>query len=72
MKHCNLDIIGYWVIEASCKIEKGLELCPSPPNCSKIPKIIDLLAYIYQLAKVGDLMSCGSEDIFKNVLGFMY
>ena len=23
-------------------------------------------AYIYQLGKFGDLMSCGSKDIFKN------
>ena len=26
-----------------------------------------VLAYIYQLAKFGDLMSCGSKDIFENV-----
>ena len=25
-------------------------------------------AYIYQLAKFGDLMSCDSKDILKNVL----
>ena len=30
------------------------------------------LAYIYQLAKFGDFMSCGSKDIFKNVPCLMY
>ena len=32
----------------------------------KILKSI-VLAYIYQLTKYGDLMSCGSKDIFKNI-----
>ena len=27
------------------------------------------LAYIYQLIEFGDLMSCGSKDIFKNASG---
>ena len=31
-----------------------------------------VLAYIYQLAKFGDLMSCGSKDILKNVPFLMY
>ena len=30
------------------------------------------LAYIYQLAKFGDFMSCGSKDIFKNVSCLLY
>ena len=34
-------------------------------------KIIGL-AYIYQLAKFGDFMSCGSKDIFKNASCLMY
>ena len=37
----------------------------------KILKII-ALDYIYQLAKYGDLMSCGSKDIFKNAPHLMY
>ena len=36
-----------------------------PQIVQKIPEIVDL-AYIYQLAKFGDLMSCGVKDIFKN------
>ena len=35
MKQWNLNIIGYWVIGSGYWIEKGLELSPSPPNCSK-------------------------------------
>ena len=34
-------------------------------------KII-VLAYIYQLAKFGDLMSCGSKNVFKNASCLMY
>ena len=30
------------------------------------------LAYIYQLAKFGDFMSCGSKDIFRNAPCLMY
>ena len=30
------------------------------------------LAYIYQVAKFGDSMSCGSKDIFKNASCLMY
>ena len=37
----------------------------------KIPEII-ALAYIYQTAKFGDLMSCGSKDIFRNAPCLMY
>ena len=28
--------------------------------------------YIYQFAKYGDLLSCGSKDIFQNALCLMY
>ena len=35
LKHWNLDIVGYWVIGTGCKIEKDLELSPSPLNFSK-------------------------------------
>ena len=35
MKQWNLDITGYLVTAAVCLIEKGLELSPSPPKCSK-------------------------------------
>ena len=38
----------------------------------QIVQIIIILAYIYQLAQFGDLMSCGSKDIFKNAPCFMY
>ena len=34
-------------------------------------KIITL-AYIYQLAKFGDFMSCNAKDIFKNVPCLVY
>ena len=30
------------------------------------------LTYIYQLAKFGDLMGCGSKNIFKNAPCLMY
>ena len=30
------------------------------------------IAYIYQLAKFGKFMSCGSKDMFKNVPCLMY
>ena len=34
-------------------------------------KII-VLAYIHQLAKIGDFMICGSKDTFKNTPCLMY
>ena len=47
MKHCNIDIIVYWVIGAGCLIKKDLELSPSPPNCSKNSwKLLPLLISI--------------------------
>ena len=63
MKHWYLDIIDYGVFGEGCKIEKDLELSPSPANCSSkgFPKII-VLVYNYLLTKFGDLMSCGSKD----------
>ena len=47
MKHWKLDIISYWVIGASCQIEKSLELSPSPPNRSRdfrkiLPSLISI------------------------------
>ena len=45
------------------------------PHSSKLFKRflkIIALAYIYQLGKFGDLMSCGSKDIFKNAPCLMY
>ena len=30
------------------------------------------LAYIYQLARFGDFMSCGSKDTFQNAPYLMY
>ena len=45
---------------------KGPETWPQSSELFKrFLKIIDLV-YIYQLAKFGDLTSCGSIDIFKN------
>ena len=59
MKHCNLDITGYCVIGAGCYIEKDLELKPSPLRIVQRIHENYALAYIYQMAKFGDLMSCG-------------
>ena len=45
------------------------------PQYSKLFKRflkIIALAYIYQLTKFGDLMSCGSKDIVKNAPCLMY
>ena len=60
----NYNKIGHWVIRAGCKIEKGLELSPSTPKCSRVLKII-ALAYICQLAKFDDLMR---ELLFKRYI----
>ena len=44
IKHWNHDIMGYRVNGAGCKIEKDLELSPSPSNCSKNSwKLLSLL-----------------------------
>ena len=66
VKHWNLDIIGYWVIAAGCWIEKDLEHSPKTFRLFKRFLKIIVLAYIYQLVKSDDLMSCGSKDVFKN------
>ena len=67
MKHCNLKITGYWVIEAGLWIEENLELSPQSSKLLKRFLKIIALVYIYQLVKFGDLTSCGSKNIFKNV-----
>ena len=69
VKHWNLNITGYWVIGAGCLIEMTWNLALQ--IVLKIPEII-AIAYIYQIAKFGDLMSCGSKDIFRNVPCLMY
>ena len=51
---------------------KGLGIYPQFPKLFKrLPKII-VLAYIYQLAKFGDFMICGSKDLFKNAPYLIY
>ena len=72
LKHWNLEIIGYWVFGAGSYIEKDLELSPCPPNCSKDFRKVFVLVYIYELAKFGDLISCGLKDIFKDAPCLMY
>ena len=52
-------------------MEKGLELSPNPPNRSKVSEKY-CPAYIYELTEFGGLMSCGSNDIFKNAPCLMY
>ena len=46
------------------KLKSSWNLAPFPQIVQKIPKIYCSCLY-YQLAKFGDLMSCGSNDIFK-------
>ena len=68
MKHWNLDMIGYWVIWAGCLIKKDKRTW-NLAQSSKLFKIflkIVPLAYIHQLTKFGDLLSCGSKNIVKN------
>ena len=48
-------------------MKRTWNLVPVLQIVQKIPEII-ALDYIYQLAKFGDLMSCGSKVIFKNAL----
>ena len=69
----NLNIIGYWVIGAGFLLKGIWNLSPTPIRqiIQKTPEII-ALAYIYQLAKFGDLVSCVSKDIFKTVPCLMY
>ena len=49
-------------------MEKDLELGSS----SKLSKIFLKIMALYQLAKFGDLMSCGSKHVFKNAPFLMY
>ena len=60
VKHWNLDITGYWVIGAVAKLEKP----HSSKLCKRFLKTM-ILAYIYQLAKFDDLISCASKDMLK-------
>ena len=60
MKHWNLE-----------KLEQAAKLTRTW-NLAQVLLIVIALAYIYQLAHFGDFMSCGSEDIFKNVPCLMY
>ena len=47
VKHWNLEITSYWVIGASCSMQKDLELSPCPPNYSKdFWKLLPLLISI--------------------------
>ena len=62
----NLDITCLRVIGAGCWIEKNLELSPQSSKLFKRFLNIIFHVYIYQFAKFGNLMSCGSKDIFKN------
>ena len=45
---------------------KGPGIYPQSSKLFKRLLKIIALAYIYQLARFGDFMSCGSKDIFKN------
>ena len=47
------------------KLKSTSNLAQSSKLFKRYLKII-VLAYIYQLAKFGDLISCGSRDMFKN------
>ena len=47
------------------KLKSTSNLAQSSKLFKRYLKII-ALAYIYQLAKFGDLISCGSRDMFKN------
>ena len=51
---------------------KGPGIKPQSPKLFKRLLKITVLAYIYQLAKFGDFMICGSKDIFKNAPYLMY
>ena len=52
-------------------MKRAWNLSPVPQLFKRYLKNI-ALAYIYQLAKFGVLMSCGSKDIFKNATCPMY
>ena len=51
---------------------KGPGIKPQSPKLFKRLLKITVLAYIYQLAKFGDFMICGSKDIFKNAPCLVY
>ena len=51
-------------MEQVAKSKKTWNVAPVLQVVQKIPENI-VLAYIYQLAKFGELRSCGSKDIFK-------
>ena len=58
-------------MEQVAKLKRTWNLAPNLQIVKKIPEIIALV-YIYQLARFGDLMNCGSKDIFKNAPCLMY
>ena len=68
MKQWNLDIIDYWVTGTGCYIDTYAQ---SSKLFERFLKII-ALAYIYQLAKFGDLMSCGLKETLKKAPCLMY
>ena len=71
MKHWKLDIIGTECLEQVAKLKRAYNLAPVLQIVQNFQKNISLV-YIYQLTKVGGLMSCGSKDIFKNAPCLMY
>ena len=58
-------------MEQFAKLKWTHHLAPVLQIVQKILKSI-ALAYIYQLARYGGLMSCGSKDIFKNAPNLRY
>ena len=57
--------------EQVAKLKRNCNLAPALPIVQIIPETI-ALAYIYQLTKFADLMSCGSKDMVKNAPCLMY
>ena len=71
MKYWCSDIIGYWVIEVGCYIEKELEISPSPPNFSEdfsklLPFFISIAFFLYNFEVSMSLNSC------VNIFGCLY
>ena len=58
-------------LEQVAKLKRTWNLAPVFLIVQKIPKIIALV-YVYQLAKFGDSMSCGSKNMFQNAPCLMY
>ena len=58
-------------MEQVAKLKKAWNFAQVLQIAQKIPRNYTL-AYIFQLTKVGDLMSCGTKDIFKNAPCLMY